>query len=217
MLSSLNNPPAHEIVYRQIRDKILFGDLTPGQAVTIQGLVAECGVSMTPVREAIRRLTAEGALEFQGNRRVCVPRMTEARFAELTFARDMIEPKLAEMAAKKASAQDIDTLRAIDDALNAAIDLGDVKGYMRENHRFHFTLYGLAGSNILLPITETLWLRFGPLYRIISGKYGTESLIDRHDEAIHALRAGNATLCADAIRADIAQGFAIVRENFGWA
>ncbi len=216
MLSSLNNPPAHEIVYRQIRDKILFGDLTPGQAVTIQGLVAECGVSMTPVREAIRRLTAEGALEFQGNRRVCVPRMTEARFAELTFARDMIEPKLAEMAAEKATVQDIDALRGIDDALNAAIDLGDVKGYMRENHRFHFYLYALADSNILLPITETLWLRFGPLYRIISGKYGTESLIDRHDEAIHALRAGNAALCAEAIRADIAQGFAIVRENFGW-
>ncbi len=205
------------MVYRQIRDKILFGDLTPGQAVTIQGLVAECGVSMTPVREAIRRLTAEGALELQGNRRVLVPRMTEPRFAELTYARDRIEPRLAEMAAVHIGEAVIGQLRQIDDALNAAIDLGDVKGYMRQNYRFHFTLYGQAGSTILLPMAESLWLRFGPLYRIISGKYGTESLIDRHDEAILALGKGDARACARAIRADIGQGFSIIRESFGWS
>ncbi|MFT4715347.1 MAG: DNA-binding GntR family transcriptional regulator [Paracoccaceae bacterium] len=211
-----NKVPAHEMIYRRIRDKILFGDLAPGQAVTIQGMVSEFDVSMTPVREAIRRLTAEGALEFLGNRRITVPVITQARFAEICFARLKIEPKLAEMATNRAQKPEIDRLRRIDDEVNAAIDQGDVKAYMIGNHRFHFELYGLAGSNILMPIAETLWLRFGPLYRIISGKYGTQNLSDHHDEAIHALRAGDATAVAHAISQDIQQGFDIVRENFNW-
>ena len=65
--------PAHELVYRDIRDQILFGEFEPGQPVTIQGLTDALGVGMTPVREALRRLTAEGALEFLGNRRIAVP------------------------------------------------------------------------------------------------------------------------------------------------
>jgi len=216
MISSLNKIPAHETVYRRIRDKILYGDLAPGQAVTIQGLVAEFDVSMTPIREAIRRLCAEGALEFLGNRRVTVPLMTEVRFAEICFARLQIEPKLAEMAVNAVESAEIDSLRRIDDDINRAIDQGDVKRYMIENHRFHFELYGHAGSNILLPITETLWLRYGPLYRIISGKYGTSSLSDQHDEALIALVKKDGRAVAEAIREDIQQGFDIVRANFDW-
>lgn len=217
MISSQKKTPAHEQVYMRIRDMILYGDFTPGQAVTIQGLVDEIGVSMTPVREAIRRLTAEGALDFMGNRRVCVPQTTEARFAELAYARLAIEPKLAEMAAKVAQESDIQCLRDIDNALNRAINTGDTKAYMLENHRFHFTLYCLSGSDILLPIARTLWLRYGPLYRIISGKYGTSNLIDQHDEAILGLQANDPVAVSNAIRNDIEQGFEIIRKDFSSA
>jgi DNA-binding GntR family transcriptional regulator len=216
MIHPTATPPAHERVYRLLRDKILFGDLAPGQAVTIQGLVEEFGLSMTPVREAIRRLTAEGALIFQGNRRVSVPQIEERRFAELAYARLAFEPKLAEMAAARVNPSDISRLRSIDDDLNRAMETGDVKAYMTENHRFHFALYELSGSSILLPVAETLWLRYGPLYRIISGKYGTSNLKDQHDEAILALQAGDAAAAAHAIREDISQGFGIVRQNFNW-
>ena len=216
MLSSTSNLPAHEIVYRRIRNKILFGDLAPGEAVTIQGLVQEFGVSMTPVREAIRRLTAEGALEFLGNRRVTVPLMTESRFAELAYTRLQIEPKLAEMATNAIQPEEIAALRAIDDDLNIAIEQGDIQAYMRENHHFHFTLYGHSGSNILMPIAKTLWLRYGPLYRIISGRYGTGNLVDQHDEALLALQRTDARAVSDAIRRDIEQGFEIIRANFDW-
>jgi DNA-binding GntR family transcriptional regulator len=93
--------PAHETVYRALRELILFGELTPGSAVTIQGLVDTLGAGMTPVREAIRRLTAEGALVFQGNRRVCVPVLTQANLDELAYARAAIERQLVYLAAKK--------------------------------------------------------------------------------------------------------------------
>ena len=50
--------PAHETVYRKLRDLVLFGEIAPGQAVTIQGLTDQLDAGMTPVREAIRRLIA---------------------------------------------------------------------------------------------------------------------------------------------------------------
>ena len=69
----LPKTPAHQAVYARMRDAILFGDLAPGQPITIQGLTTMLNAGMTPVREAIRKLTAEGALEMQGNRRASVP------------------------------------------------------------------------------------------------------------------------------------------------
>ncbi|MCP5086746.1 MAG: GntR family transcriptional regulator [Rhodobacteraceae bacterium] len=211
------NLPAHEVVYRKIRDKVLFGKLKPGQAVTIQGLVDEIQVSMTPVREAIRRLTAEGALVNQGNRRVSVPQMGAGRFAELVFARQSIEPELARLAARVIKDKEIDELAGIDQRVNAAMDAGDVSGYMQENHSFHFTLYAHADSEILLPLAETLWLRYGPLYRIICGKYGTGSMVDQHEETLQALRDRDADAAAQAILNDIEQGFEIVRTDYGWS
>lgn len=198
--------PAHEIVYRRIRDMVLFGELAPGQPVTIQGLVEALGTGITPVREAIRRLTAEGALEFKGNRRVCVPELTAAHLGELGFARAALEPHLAEIAAKKLNAADIAALEAMDAQVNAAIRKGDIRAYLEQNYRFHTALYAHSGADILCAMVQGLWLRVGPSLRIVCGRYGTLNLPDKHAEAILALREGRASDVAAAIRDDIVQG-----------
>ena len=79
------NIPEHERVYTRLRDMILFGDLVPGQPVTIHGLVEQIEAGMTPVREALRRLTSEGALQALGNRRICVPELSLAQLEEIYF------------------------------------------------------------------------------------------------------------------------------------
>ncbi len=206
--------PVHEQVYRKLREMILYGELAPGQAVTIYGLVDELDVGMTPVREAIRRLTAEGALVFQGNRRVCLPDLGRQEFDDVVFVRRSIEPKLAMQAAKNITPETIDIMEAIDMKLNDAIAKGNALDYMRYNHQFHFTLYAEAHSELLHSMVSTLWLRYGPLYRVISGRWGTQQLADRHDETIAALRDGNAQGVGDAVLADIEQGFDIVRKLF---
>ena len=93
-LANKTKVPAHETVYRKLRDLVLFGEIAPGQAVTIQGLTDQLDAGMTPTREAIRRLIAEGALNFMGNRRVCVPNLSVQNVNELIFARQVMEPKL---------------------------------------------------------------------------------------------------------------------------
>lgn len=203
--------PAHENVYRTIRDMILCGDFAPGQPVTIQGLVEMLGAGMTPVREAIRRLTTEGALQFQGNRRVSVPELTEPQISEILFARSRIEPELTRLAAARITPADICALTAIDTELDAAIERGDTQGYLRHNYRFHMTLYEVAGSDVLLPLARTLWLRAAPSLRVMCGVFGTRNLPDMHRKTVAALRRGDADDAAEAIAEDIRQGMENIR------
>jgi hypothetical protein len=140
--------------------------------VTIQGLIAELGAGMTPVREAIRRLTAEGALLPQGNRRVAVPPMTAETLDQLAFARLSIEPHLAERAAARLTPALIARLAGIDDAVTAAMDRGDIPAYLQANHAFHFALYEAADAPVLLDLARSLWLRAGPSLRAVIGRFG---------------------------------------------
>lgn len=198
--------PSHELTYARLRDMVLYGVLEPGQPVTIQGLIADLGAGMTPVREAIRRLTAEGALEPQGNRRVTVPRLTASVLDQLAFARLTIEPRLAELAAAALTPALITRLAAIDGQVNAAIETGDVHGYLEANHAFHFALYEASGATVLVDMARSMWLRFGPSLRVVATLAGATGLPDQHVEALTAMRAGDAAGLARAIHGDIAQG-----------
>ncbi|UWR02547.1 GntR family transcriptional regulator [Ruegeria conchae] len=202
--------PAHEQVYRTLKSQILFGDLVPGQPVTIQGLTDSLGVGMTPVREAIRRLISDGALIFQGNRRVSVPLLSANDIEQMIFARISIETELSRRTTRNISSTEIDHLEKLDQRLDLMIADGDVGGYLRLNHAFHQALYSHADAPILVDLAERLWLRFGPSLRIVCGRFGTQSLPDRHKDIIVALRNKDAEKAALATAQDIEQGMGMM-------
>lgn len=204
--------PSHEVTYARLRDMVLYGHLEPGQPVTIQGLVADLGAGMTPVREAIRRLMAEGALLPQGNRRVAVPQLSADMLDQVAFARLAIEPKLAELAAPRLTEDRIDQLEAIDGAVNRAIDAGKLSDYLTANHAFHFAIYEAADAPVLYDMARSLWLRAGPSLRAVIARYGREVAPDLHREALAAMRNGDAKALAAAIERDIQQGVDHVRQ-----
>ena len=203
--------PTHEVTYARLRDMILFGILEPGQPVTIQGLTVDLDSGMTPVREAIRRLLAEGALLPQGNRRVTVPRLTPSILEQVAFARLTIEPRLAELASVALTPALIERLEMIDDKVDVAIRAGQIPAYLESNHAFHFALYEASGATVLVDMARSLWLRFGPSLRVVCTRFGAASLPDRHEEALAAMRAGNTGALTRAIERDIAQGVDQVR------
>lgn len=205
--------PAHELVYRRLRDMILFGELAPGQAVTIQGLTEDLQAGMTPVREALRRLTAEGALDFRGNRRICVPLLTADDVEQLLVARNALEPELARRAAARATAEDIAMLATTDAALDSAIRDGNVYGYLSQNYRFHAGLYALANAPILSGMVDALWLRFGPSLRGILKTLGPSDTPDLHKALLAALADGDAGAASQAIAQDVAQGMHRLRDG----
>jgi DNA-binding GntR family transcriptional regulator len=204
--------PSHEVTYARLRDMVLYGHLAPGQPVTIQGLIVDLDAGMTPVREAIRRLTAEGALLPQGNRRVAVPPMEPATLDQVAFARLSVEPQIARLAAARLTPALIDRLEAIDTAVDRAIRAGNIPDYLSANHAFHFALYESSEAAVLIDIARSLWLRFGPSLRVVCARYGQKALPDRHSEALAAMRAGDADGLADAIGRDIQQGVDQVRQ-----
>ncbi|KIN76227.1 GntR family transcriptional regulator [Sulfitobacter mediterraneus] len=206
--------PAHQHVYEELRQMILFGDLAPGQAVTIQGLTKQLGAGMTPVREALRRLISEGALTHQGNRRVSVPELTESCANELYFMRKTLESELTRRAAERMTPDRLAALQSCDRDLNQAIALGDVGGYLTHNYRFHSLIYDGADAPIMSATVDRLWLRFGPSLRVICGRFGTSNLPDKHKDLLEALAANNIEAAVAAMAEDVEQGMLQVQAAF---
>lgn len=207
--------PAHQIVYEKLRMMILFGDLAPGQAVTIQGLTEELAAGMTPVREALRRLIAEGALTHQGNRRVSVPILTPDCVDELYFMRKTLEPELTRRAAERITDEVLKTMIACDNDLNDAIAKGDIGGYLTHNYRFHTMIYDCAEAPIMAATVDRLWLRFGPSLRVVCGRFGTSNLPDMHKDLLDAFAGRDADAAALAMAGDVEQGMRQIEAAFG--
>lgn len=208
--------PAHEVVYQLLRERILFGEMAPGQPVTIKGLTELLDAGMTPVREAIRRLISEGALVFQGNRRVSVPNLSAQDAEQIIFLRKTIEKELIRRAAPRIPEDAINQLEQIDEQLDQSIFAGDIPGYLRGNYRFHILIHEHADARVLAEVADRLWLRFGPSLRVVCGRFGTQSLPDLHKDILAALKAADPEAAAKALELDVAQGveqvLAVLRE-----
>jgi len=204
--------PAHERVYRGLRARILTGEMAPGESLTLRGLAESLGVSMTPAREAVRRLVAERALEMTASGRISVPVPDMARLAELFRARELLEPELARRAAPNANKATIQAMTEIDATIDRCLAQGDAAGYVRANTAFHATLYARAEAPALLALVESVWLQTAPFMRRIYGRLGTAALVDYHEAALAALQARDAAALAEAIRQDVAQGAAMLRQ-----
>lgn len=204
--------PVRGRVTEALREALIIGRIQPGRPVTLRGLAEELGVSPMPVREAIRGLAAERAVDISASGRIAVPRMTEQRLSEIFEARALLEPKTSALAARHITRDHVRLLRQIDDAIDASLHSGDVESYMRQNHAFHFTIYNQSRSDVFLPLIEAVWLRFGPFMRMIYGRVGTAGLVDHHKAAVRAAAEGDAEALAEAIRLDIREGMDLIGE-----
>ena len=203
-----------ERVYAELKTLLMRGRFQPGQALKIAELAAAFGTSHQPVREAIRQLVAERALDAAANRSARVPEWDRARLDDLRKARLAIEGMTAEVAAARATGADLARLARILDAEIAADDAARVEASVAQNQDFHFTLYRLSGSAVLLPIIESLWLQFGPYIRrsaeFFDGREGRGA--KHHVEALRALKQRDPAKVRRAIERDIERVFAILAE-----
>lgn len=155
-------------VYSGLRDYLMAGQLQPGQKLTLRELAAALNVSPMPVREAVRRLAAEGALEMLPNRRIRVPVVTKARFRELLRIRIAVEGLAVEEATRHIRMDDVDRMEALNREFAAEMQRRQADGVklFRINKDIHFILYEAAGMPMLLPLIEGLWLQVGPVLHL---------------------------------------------------
>jgi len=197
---------SHEAVYRALRVMIMHGELEPGESVTIRGLASKFGVSMTPARDAVRRLSAEGALSISSTGRVGTPELSNERIEELASIRALLEPELASRALPRAHLNLLERLSNINSSIDQAIVKDDAVDYIRRNLEFHRTLYLRAQAPAMLALVETVWLQLGPTMRSLYSQLQRREASHNHRLAIAALKVGDEPSLKLAIRADVTQG-----------
>jgi len=210
MIDKSDDLKTHQWVYQLLRNNLMCGRIEPGIALTIRGLAQILEVSPMPVREALHRLACEGAVEVKNNRRVIVPAMTAEKFRELSDLRILLETHAAEGALPYINEADIAALEQIDTRIDEAIDSNDVDNISLRNQAFHRYLYQANPFQISVPLIESLWLQLGPFSRIAISKLEKAYLVDRHVEALEALRQRNLFGLRRAIEADIRDGIASI-------
>ena len=197
---------AHDRVYRRLRTRIMHGDIPPGTALTLRGIGKQYDVSMTPAREAIRRLVAEGALTLSSTGRVSTPELSNERIEELAALRALIEVELATRALPRAHLALIERLQTINGSVAEAVAHRDGVSYLRTNLEFHRTLYLRAQAPAMLAMAETVWLQMGPTMRALYGRLRRTEPPHYHRLIIAALRAGDEPGLRLAVRSDVTQG-----------
>ncbi|MEO1550362.1 MAG: GntR family transcriptional regulator [Pseudomonadota bacterium] len=208
--SSETRVPAHEQVYRTLRTRIMQGEVSPGAALTLRGIAEHFGVSMTPAREAVRRLVAEGALKLSTSGRVTTPELTNDRIEELAALRALLEPELGARALPRAHAVLIDRMEDLNLRIRGVIRTGAATEYIRANHEFHRMLYLRAQAPAMLALVETVWLQLGPTMQSLYAHLQRPSASLNHSKIISALRAGDEASLRLALREDVTAGLRLL-------
>ena len=203
---------AHDRIYRALRSQIMHGEIAPGAPLTLRGLAKAHGVSMTPAREALRRLVAEGALKLSPSGRVSTPELSADRIEELAALRALIEVELASRALPRAHIALIERLQTINSAVGEAALRRDAVAYIRSNLEFHRTLYLRAQAPAMLAMAETVWLQLGPTMRALYGRLRRTEPPHNHRLIVAALSAGDEPGLRLAVRTDVTQGLRLLAQ-----
>ncbi|MBL6457623.1 GntR family transcriptional regulator [Belnapia sp. T6] len=203
-----------ERAYQSLRRALVEGSFAPGQKLSIRKIASALGTSPMPARTALRRLTAEQAIDLLPSGTAIVPRLTRAAFAELGAIRAELEPLAVRLATPRLDAAMRQRLGRIyaDGMVARRANQADV--VLQADREFLFTLYRAAAAPMLLGLIEALWLRRGPLFRearwVILGRV---PMANRHAQILEALDAGDARRAAEALCEEIESTTAYLLET----
>lgn len=145
-----------ELVVATLREGIVSGRFRPGERLEQARLCSAYGVSRTPLREALRQLSAEGLVDFVPHIGARVTPL-DARDIEETFSlRSLLEGEAARLAVPRLEADDVSTLRGLLDQMQQFRSPGANEQYLKLDVQFHYALYRVAGHRRLQALIEQL-------------------------------------------------------------
>ena len=195
-------------VYSNVRNSLMMGHYVPGQKLVIRQLASSYGTSLTPVRECLRRLVAEGVLEGEAQRSVRVPRMTGAKIRELRDIRLAVEGLAVTRAAERVTSEDLVRFRMLASEIAAARDQGDIASDVTKQGQFQLGIYRASAMPHLIRIIESLWLQTGPYLKLLFPNYISTAMERRGDwrsRLCAALEAHDAEAACREIEADVGE------------
>jgi len=196
----------HQELVGRLRAMILDGTLKPGSKIREVALAEKFGVSRTPLREALRALTADGVVHLVANRGAIVATISEQEIKEILPIIGALEALAGEIICSDASDADIASFRKIHEAMIAEREAGDEDAYQRHNRHFHETIMDLSRNTMLQSLHANMILRTRAA-RFTSPKSPekwADAIMD-HERIVTALEARNATAVAAQLKHHMVQ------------
>lgn len=203
-------------VLDHIRKAVLSGQLAAGARIDQRAIADDLGVSIIPVREAIRQLEAEGLIEKRPFRGAFVSVLSMTELVDIYVTRQTLEELAARIAVERMTPEVLGNLELLLAEMESATEAGDRNALFDLNGAFHFTLYTASQNKILCQMIEGLWER-STVYRrrfTFMPERAHQALAE-HRQILDACRRGDAEAAGRAVRLNVAQTTKAILESGG--
>ncbi|MFJ4633876.1 GntR family transcriptional regulator [Streptomyces sp. NPDC088847] len=146
----------------ELRDAIVRGDLAPGAPIRQTTAAQELGLSVIPVREALKTLAGEGIVQYVPQRGYTVTELTAESVDGIFRIRELLETEAETSASVRLRAEDVAAMRSALEAQRAAVAAADAQGTIVSNRQFHFALLDRCDNEWLLKFIQQLWEALEP-------------------------------------------------------
>ena len=188
-----------EAVYRDLREEIIAGTYEPGSHLRLHALASRYGVSLIPIREAIRKLETERLVETTPNKGARVAKISTEDISDSYTARILLETGALRLAYPNIDAEAVAEARSAMKAMVKALESDDWEAGLALHRDLHFFLYGLSGSTWLVYVIEILWAHTERYRRL-----GTPDPDGgEHAKMLDALEDGRIEAAVEALRFDL--------------
>lgn len=197
------NQPAltkNAYAYQSVRERIMSGELAPGETLAQSQLAAELGLSLTPMREALRKLDAEGLVSIDAHRNARVAQLTAAEARDLFLVRERLDPMAASLAAEHRTKADIERIKKAAEAMKPLADIADLAA-LAAHREFHRAIYRASHNELLVNILESLWDK-ADRYRQVGLAARKDSAADKKRVAAEHQRIMEAVIAGDTAAAE---------------
>ena len=160
---SAPNRSKSQQAYHWIKERIVRQEYTPGYRLVLGTIAGDLGMSVVPVREAIRQLEAEGLVTFERNVGAHVSMVDDSAYRYSMQALGILEGTATALAARRLTADDLRRARAVNELMIETLDHFDPKSFTALNHEFHSILYAKCANPRVLELVTAEWGRLGHL------------------------------------------------------
>jgi len=182
----------HRRAYEWIRERITSGRYGPGYRLVLTSLAAELSMSVVPVREAIRELTAEGLVTFERNVGARVAMVDASQYRSAMQVISVVESAATALSARHLTAADLNRARELNDVMRSGLVDLDSQLFSGLNQQFHHTLYARCPNPRLVEIVDLEWARLGHLrdsiFTFVPGR--APDSVAEHDALLGLIESG---------------------------
>jgi DNA-binding GntR family transcriptional regulator len=201
-----------ELAYENLKSEIINGMIKPGERIIIQTISKKYGISDIPVREALKKLEADGFVHSTPHVGVVVTLPDFENQGDLFEVRQLLEGRAVELAACKVSPAVLEELEQILEQMSRVCD-NDMISYSKLNDRFHNTIYAACGNKVLYKFIQQAWAmapRTKSIFHLV--KSGARKSLEEHKKIYALLKEKDSAGAREAMQRHKEHGFRLLSD-----